>query len=500
VTRIAVILLAAATARAESKPTTGAQAQAQAAPKASPAARPAPARPAAVASGMDLGLDLLQQGEPEEAAAALLGALQGLSATDSRQERARFHLGRALRELGLFVLADELLASVVSSRIVPELVPLALALLLEDLEAGRADAGFIEAMLVELDVGTLAGEQAEAVTYHQGMADLRQGRLRWAEASFRTIREARFARRADLALGAYHLSAGEVETARQAFARVADATDAPADARSLAVLSLARLAAEPGLAAGERTALEAARVLYDRVQRPHSVSAEVLLERAWLEYQLGDARRALGYLLALDAPGHRDRLLPDKYVLRALVYSQACHYAAARRAAQKLAADFADVTEALRRRSAPSDDPALGRVLAHEPEVEPLQALGERMQREAAAAAKLEDDALAAWAKKRYQRPLADGARRLSLAREQALPALGRQLMDAMADLKVVEFELALKLHRRVRGDTVARSERLGAVPEIPIGGNRAFFPFDGEYWADEIADLVVYLEDLCVE
>jgi tetratricopeptide (TPR) repeat protein len=459
----------------------------------------AAARPAAAASGMDLGLDRLERDEPEEAAAAFLGAMTGLNAGDPRQERARFHLGRALRQIGLVVLADELLASVIESRTLPELVPLALVLLLEDLEAGHADPEFVESVLVDLDVGTLAGAQADAVTFHQGVADLRQGRPQWAEAGFRTIRDPGFRRRADLALGAWHLSTGDVETARQTFTAVADAADAPPAARSLATLSLARLAAEPGFAAQDGAALEAARRLYDRVQRPHSVSSEVLLERAWLEYHLGDGRRALGYLLALDAPDHRDRLLPDKYVLRALIYGQACHYAAARRAAQRLPRDFAAVAEALRRRASSSDG-ALRRVLSREPEVAPAEALAARVRAESEKAAALDDAKLAAWARKHYERALADADRRLTAARDTALPALGRQLMDAMADLKVVEFELALKLHRRVRGDAVARSERLGAAPEIPLGGDRVFFPFDGEYWADEIADLVVVLEDLCVE
>ena len=466
---------------------------------------PAPA--ARAAAGLDRGLELLQEGEHTEAAAALYGALSASRLGDGRHERVQFHLARALRELGLHLAADELLAAVIGNRTVPELVPSALGLLLEDLERGRADEWFVQSVLLDMDVGTLAGEHADAVAYHQGLQDLRQGQLRWGETGFRAVSGARYVHRTALALGAFHLTRGDVETARRSFRRVADAKEAPAEVRSLAVLSLARLAADGGLAKGERATLEEARDLYAKVGRPYAVSADVLLERAWLDFQLGDPRRALGFLLALDAPDYRDRLLPDKYVLRALIYSHACHYRAARQAALQLPRDFAAVADAVQRRQDARQSAALRRVLAKEPAVAPLEDLRGRIVAQRAAFGDVEDHPkLTRWLEGVYARLLDDVDRRLGAAQAEALPDIGRALIDAVADLRVVNFELALKLHRRVRGETVARSERLGAAPPIPWGGDKVFFPFEGEsaadyeFWADELSDLVVYLEDRCVE
>jgi len=35
---------------------------------------------------------------------------------------------------------------------------------------------------------------------------------------------------------------------------------------------------------------------------------------------------------------------------------------------------------------------------------------------------------------------------------------------------------------------------------EVPLSGERVFFPFTGEYWTDEMDDLVVVAEDRCVD
>jgi tetratricopeptide (TPR) repeat protein len=469
------------------------------------AAQPAKTAPTAV-TGLDRGLELLQDDEPEEAAAVFVAASRASQVGDGRHERIEFHLARALRALDLHQAAVELLAAVLKNRTVPELVPQALGLLLAEVDSGKADIDFVETVLVDLDVGTLAGEHSDAVVYYQGTADLRQGRLKWAEASFRAIKIPRYRHRADLALGAYHLARGDVETARQAFARVAEAGDAPESVKELARVSLARVLRDADLATkdtdGKETQkrLQQSRELYAQLHGSVGVTADVLLERAWLEFEAGDARRALGFLLALDGPQFRHRVLPDKYLLRSLIYSEACHYGPARHAARGLERDFPAVLDAIKDRRSPQEDAALREALAVEPTVAPLDRLRRDLAHETAIVRDLDDDKLRAWLTTLYSDLKSDNQRRLQLAREAAIADLGGKLLDSVADLRVVEFELALKLHRRIRGETVARSGRLGAAPKIPYGSERAFFPFDGEYWGDETADLVVYLEDLCVE
>ena len=69
----------------------------------------------------------------------------------------------------------------------------------------------------------------------------------------------------------------------------------------------------------------------------------------------------MGILTTLDAPSFRDEFLPDKYLLRALIYRDLCHYLPAKRAAKELTRRFAESLEAIREREDLTQDLRLRR-------------------------------------------------------------------------------------------------------------------------------------------
>ena len=93
--------------------------------------------------------------------------------------------------------------------------------------------------------------------------------------------------------------------------------------------SLARLALQRGDAA---TALRYFEVVRERVPDDPSL----LLEIAWAHYQKGSPRRALGFLLALDAPIYNALIAPERYILEAMTYRSLCQFGPARQAAVRL--------------------------------------------------------------------------------------------------------------------------------------------------------------------
>ena len=103
------------------------------------------------------------------------------------------------------------------------------------------------------------------------------------------------------------------------------------EARNEACLAVARLRYE-------RKDFEGALEAYDQVKLPalDPGRATLYLEEAWTRYQLGQIHAAMGLLTTLDAPIFRDEFLPDKYLLRALIYRDLCHYLPAKRAAKEL--------------------------------------------------------------------------------------------------------------------------------------------------------------------
>src|SRR3954453_17825034 len=131
------------------------------------------------------------------------------------------------------------------------------------------------------------------------------------------------------------------------------------DARNDAMLAVARLRYEQRDYKG---ALEA----YERVKLPEldPGRATLYLEEAWTRYQLGEIHAAMGILTTLDAPSFRDEFLPDKYLLRAFIYRDLCHYLPAKRAAKELTRRYAESLDAIREREDLTKDPRLRRAAA----------------------------------------------------------------------------------------------------------------------------------------
>lgn len=107
-----------------------------------------------------------------------------------------------------------------------------------------------------------------------------------------------------------------------------------------ALLQLARLAYARG---DDRRA----GLLYARVGRGSSEWLDALFEASWAHFRRGEDERVLGNLLTLQAPFFKGREFPEAYVLQALVLYENCRYADARRALVRLDTGFRPRHDAL---------------------------------------------------------------------------------------------------------------------------------------------------------
>jgi hypothetical protein len=142
---------------------------------------------------------------------------------------------------------------------------------------------------------------------------------------------------------------------------------------------------------------------------------EILLEMAWTHFYLGDSRKCLGLLIALDAPVHATYISPERFLLEALALRRLCQFGAAREAATRLEAKYEASLTALAAGTLPQDIPEM---------------------------------------------------RTVALLR-------GRRRPFGASEKPTVD---------------------------VPLTGDRVFYPFSGEYWTDELDDLLVIAEDRCID
>ena len=302
------------------------------------------------------------------------------------------------------------------------------------------------------------------------------------------------------------------EKALQTFRALAAMSSAPGELRELASIALGRTLY------GLRRYAEAS-AAYARLPRFSRHWDEALFEGAYADLRSGDPGAALGKLLSLHSPHLRDEFVPESLNLAAIIFQQRCLYPYAR----GMLAQFDREVLPLRGQ--------MKKVLALDLPVEehwrmlaggdtrlpaPVQHHLQKNERVAAFRAHLE--AL----EREAARIHGDGALRGSalggelmehIARQQELTAQlagkfvrGRledmaRLIDVLqGDEELIAFETTKGekeiLENRFDVDAQLASQRIRR-PAMPPTGHE-YWPFDGEYWPDEIGYYRYTLKDAC--
>ncbi len=435
-----------------------------------------------------------QQAEAHPAAAAAAWRyLAGSSVEDPRYDRALRLLARSAEELGLSWAAALWYLEIAQARRAPALVPEAIRGLRRIIEGGPHDADTLVRGFIGVAEQTGLPPDLQAfVDYHRGLQNARQ-QLPWVEARFDALPSGSpYRARADYVQAVRKVAARELESAGEAFTALLE----QAPPRDLAVevrRSLARLAME-------RAEWPAAIKMYEALRQLAPEDPELLLEMAWAHFHAGDSRRALGLLLALDAPAYRELIAPERFLLEALALRRLCQYGPARRAAVRLRRRHGDALDELYTGKPLMQSAALRRAARRRPNMRALSKFVDRVAAEGRRAEALSSrlgPELGPQLQALYGRGLDEARRRLDARLASEIDVLGEELLAAEEGVRLIQHELGVALLRGRR--------RPVGPPEVPApvvaaGGDRVFFRFEGEFWTDELDDLVVVAEDRCLD
>lgn len=419
--------------------------------------------------------------------------------TDENYAWAEYFLARSLLDLGFRHAAGYYLAKVARERSNPAVLPRALEELRTLTDLPHNEVMIDEQVFGTLDLGFLPESIAGYAHYQQGLLSLKVGNERWALTHFSKLApgtaEASHAR---FVLGVTRLkSEAEKVPSDKIIREFADlGRDDKLDlaTRNDAHLAVARLRYE-------RKEFDLALEAYEQVKLPEldPGQATLYLEEAWTRYQLGQVRAAMGLLTTLDAPKFRDEFLPDKYLLRAMIFRDLCHYLPAKRAAKELTRRFADSLEAIRERQDLTQDLRLKRAAeSHGPTrraseyLDQLKLEAERIGRYAGSF----EAPLVSHLTKLYSLEIAEGTRVHDERLADAVREEADNLLRAAEQVRLMEYEVGLKLYERVKhGAKLTAPEK-----DEPIEADQVAFTFEGEYWNDELRDYRYSINSRCIE
>ncbi|MCP3058294.1 hypothetical protein LXT21_05895 [Myxococcus sp. K38C18041901] len=463
------------------------------APTPPPASLPQKVDPAT----FDRALQDYFDGKPRDAAGPLYAWLEAAPKTDDNYAWGQYFLAKSLIDLGLTHAGASYLARIARERSNPNVIPRALDALKALTDRPHDEVMIDEQVFGALDLGFLPEDTGAYAHYQQGLVDLRVGNERWANTHFaklsETSAEASHAKFALLVTRLKQVKEPSEELIAD-FLTLSKDEKLTRSARNEAALAVARLRYERQDFTG---ALEA----YNLVKLPQldPGRASLYLEEAWTRYKLGEPRASLGILTTLDAPSFRDEFLPDKYLLRALIYRDLCHYLPAKRAAKELTRRFADSLEAVRNRDDLTQDIRLRRAAnSHGGTqrasrfVETLDLEGERLGRYAGSFG----DRLFTHLTKLYDLSRAEAVRVYDARLASAVRHEADTLLRAAEQVRLMEYEVGLKLYERVKKG----AKLVVPVDEPLLTPDSVAFRFDGEYWNDELKSYRVSIESRCIE
>ncbi len=498
----AQLALAAAPAGGAVDPVTGDAAQAKpkdaAAAPGAPAATPTTAPQKIDPKLFDQALQDYFGGSPKEAAAKLFTFTENVPATDENYAWAQFFLAKSLIDLGLRHAGAVYLARIARERTNPAVLPKALSELQTLTDLPHDERMIDEQVFGALDLGFLPEDIAGYAHYQQGLVDLKVGNERWANTHFAKLPQGSPEHsRAKYALLVTRLKTNKKDLPKEmidAFFELAKDQNLTLDARNDAMLAVARLRYEQKDYAG---ALQA----YDLVKLPSldPGRATLYLEEAWTRYQLGQIHAAMGILTTLDAPSFRDEFLPDKYILRAFVYRDLCHYLPAKRAAKELTRRFADSLETLRERDDLTQDPRLRRAASSHGQTKraerflnSIELEGERLGRYAGTFG----ERFFSYLTRLYDLARAEATRVFQQRLEESAREEADKLLRAAEQVRLMEYEVGLKLYERIKKG----SKLVVNIEEAALEPNQVAFRFKEEYWNDELRSYRFSLKSRCIE
>ena len=323
--------------------------------------------------------------------------------------------------------------------------------------------------------------------------------------------------------------------ARPAIAAFREAIDALEDGRGgdvedrdrlrdLAWLSLGRVYYTVAHQAGRDRPADA-RVLgnaiaaWDRIPETSEHWLDAMFEETWALFVSGQHDRALGRIHALESPYFADRHYPEARVVRAVVLFQRCQLDAAQQVVDAFHRRYGPLQGALRRTLARYDDRARAHGLVRslrrgdaglDPRVAALlrHAFDDReLEKQLAAITALgrESRAMPRLASHRDVGPHADWlAQELALVEGLAVDRAGelarlrieRLVEDLQSQMNAMDaIQLEIHTDRRRRPEGYARAD--GDI-RIVADQEHVVWPFDGEYWEDELPYYRVQVPDRC--
>lgn len=415
--------------------------------------------------------------------------------TDDNYESAEFILARSLDQLKYYDMAAEYYVEVIRHGAAKELIVESFQSIVNIMDRHPYDVHLIENEVIPTaDFDFFPQDLFYSIKYHQGKANLLNEDKDWADDQFKKIEKNTVPSFKVAYFQAVKLlDDKKTVEAKEILSDIIKNAPRKTRVRNTAVQTLARLEYEEKLypeSLGRYEAIDSSMLLWK----------EVFLEKAWSTYWQNQYQRTLGYIHALSAPQYRDSFQPEKYLLLGLTLKNLCLYDDVRETIAAFRGKHSDMIEKIRKGIPMDQTPELLRASEEDVSIS-LQALFLRSLEKGAE--KMTAMTTGAWVDsglrdqlaKLYDLKIKEVRIELKGKAEKALEAVAEDLLHYNEQINVLEYETRMDEFRR---GALAKSTPIVAPKKNYIFSKVIHWPFQQEYWFDELDHYIVQVESRC--
>lgn len=395
----------------------------------------------------------------------------------------------------------------------------------ETISLGRSH--IVQLLKTRVSASKIPGPARGFYFYYKGVEEFSRKKYKQAKRSFKLVTSSsNYYLKALFHLGVIANLNGKKGRAISYFEKVSNRspeTKSGAWLRGQALLNLARVHYE---AKRYRSALN----YYREIPRESSNWLEAVFEGAWAFFLMQNHNNTLGNIHTLQSPFFEDRFFPESYVLQAITYLRLCRYSEVKRSLVGFKERYGPVMKGLRKilESYKGDDKGFfslvykyrtGRLKRFREAWAVLDALSRTdAYREAGLTIRFSDSEGARLSRAprgwRASGLLDELKKFLSKKKKAAVAGVGGRLYsqgrkyyaylkDLSNQTKLINAEMLLgkvdSLRSKISKDKPKKKAKfIGGMRSLDVAQDLEYWPFEGEYWEDELGNYVYNIGDKC--
>jgi hypothetical protein len=435
------------------------------------------------------GYELFERKAYSEACPYFYRYLSGHSPDDSDYEWAEFFFGICLKKLDLSHAAADILGHLVTRKPNPKIVSYCLELFEEMTRTMPFDRDLvIHQVICDQQYGFVEDDMGDFVHFYQGVYDWEHGFFEWGNDHFSKIRPGTYYYYKYLYQKALIcVYRDQIDEAVRILKEILDSPGRSEDIKDEVRKTLARLLYEKGQ-------YREADLLYQQIRKHILEQSQDLLERAWAHYRMENPERAMGLLYAFEAPSFKNHFSPEYYILKSFIYKDVCHYQKALEVVGDFKARYGNALENIHHRGKLEENNALLLVLLGKRDITETWSFLQLLEKEKERCKQFEDDALYQYLERIYVLQIQESADTLKKQIQKAYEQMANEMLQYEEEAHLMEYEIGLDMYQRVykyhyKGEGSSDGKDLDGM---------VVYPFQGEFWNDELEDYHVTLPNKC--